>query len=247
MPTLLVDNLSFAYPGRPAVLTHVNLRVEDGEAVAIIGSSGAGKSTLFRAIVGLSAPLGGRVLLGEYDVTQHPAQLRGAIGYVHQQHGLPLGLSAETAVLTGTMHSWSALRVLASPLVGHSAADAQRAAEVLACVGLEGRGADRISELSVGQRQRVAVARTLLQQPQLLVADEPVASVDPATADVVLDLLAAEARRGAAVLCSVHDPDKARTHFGRIVALADGRVVFDARREDLTDAIIASIYAGEAS
>lgn len=244
MSRLVAHDIAYSYPGRPRVLLGVDLRVDAGEAVAVIGSSGAGKSTLFRVLAGMSGPAQGSV---EWDGTDPYAtsRPRGAVGYVHQQHGLPLGVSVEMAVLGGEMHSWSPWKVIASPVLGPSASEHERVATVLARVGLEGRADDRVAELSVGQRQRVAVARTLLQKPGLVIADEPVASVDPATGDVILEQLVLEAKRGAAVLCSVHDVDKARRHFERVVALAGGGVLFDGHRDELTDDVITRVYRGE--
>lgn len=245
---LFAENISYSYLGRPQVLTGVDLRVASGEAVAVIGSSGAGKSTLFRILAGLAEPQEGCVCVDDIDVRRLRADARrGAVGFVHQQHGLPPALSVEMAVLGGAMHGWSAWKTLVSPVLGASRAERERVDRVLTCVGLDGLGDERVAELSLGQRQRVAVARALLQQPDILIADEPVASVDPATADVVLELLRAEAARGAAVLCSVHDVDKAMRHFPRIVALAGGRVVFDGDRAELTDEIIEMVYRGEAA
>lgn len=245
MPSALtVESLDFSYSGQQLVLQDVNLSVDSGEAVAVIGPSGAGKSTLFRSLARLAQPSAGRVVLGGVDMYApgSSSRLKGAIGYVHQQHGLPKTISSAMAVIGGEMYSWGALKVLLSLATGPTKAELDRVRAVLNKVGLEGREFDRVGELSVGQRQRVAVARTLLQRPELIVADEPVASVDPTTADVVLKLLSAEAERGAIVLCSVHDVDKARRHFKRILALSSGRVCFDGPVEELSEEMVARVY-----
>ncbi|MBA4371020.1 MAG: phosphonate ABC transporter [Coriobacteriaceae bacterium] len=242
-PALAVEGLGFSYPARANVLEDISFGVSAGEAVAVIGPSGAGKSTLFRIIAHLAAPAAGRIVLGGEDIygASSRRRLRGAIGYVHQQHGLPVGIAASMAVLGGEMHRWSVWRLLTSALIGPGETDLARVSEVLCRVGLGGRESDRVGEMSVGQRQRVAVARTLLQAPRVIVADEPVASVDSATADVVLGLLAEEAARGAIVLCSVHDVGKARRHFPRIIGLDRGRLTFDGPREDLPDEVAAGV------
>lgn len=241
---LTVEGLGFSYPARADVLQNVTFSATPGEAVAVIGPSGAGKSTLFRSLARLARPSSGRVALGAQDLygVSSARRLRGRIGYVHQQHGLPVPISGAMAVLGGEMHGWSAGKVLASVFTGPSRAELERVSDVLRRVGLEGREFDRIGELSVGQRQRMAVARTLLQAPALIVADEPVASVDPTTADTVLRLLAAEAARGAIVLCSVHDVAKARAHFSRVIALRQGVLVYDGPCEALTDSVVAGVY-----
>lgn len=246
MTLLHAQEIDYSYPGRSRVLADVEVHVDAGEAVAIIGSSGAGKSTLLRILAGLTIPEGGHVLLDGTDLTHRTTRKAGAIGYVHQQHGLPLGITVEMAVLGGQMHAWSLWKILASPVLGPTPSERERVQEVLTRVGLAGLGAERVAELSIGQRQRVAVARTLLQEPRIVVADEPVASVDPTTAKQILGLLVAEADRGAGVVCSVHDVGMARRHFSRIVALADGRVMFDGPSRDLDDLTVADIYNKEA-
>ncbi|MHB8761899.1 MAG: phosphonate ABC transporter ATP-binding protein [Coriobacteriia bacterium] len=243
---LTAIGLDYAYPSRGRVLRGVGFSVRPGEAVAVIGPSGAGKSTLLRLLARLARPNAGRVTLGDVDLhdTSQSHALRGAIGYVHQQHGLPATVSVAMAVLGGRMHAWSPAKVFAAAAIGPTNTEIERVGAVLRRVGLEGREFDHIGELSVGQRQRVAIARTLLQAPQLIVADEPVASVDPTTADNVLRLLAGEAERGAIVLCSVHDVDKACRHFRRVIALREGTLVYDGAHDDLTAAHVAEVYDG---
>lgn len=245
--TLSLERIGHSYPTRSDVLSDVTLRVEAGEAVAVVGPSGAGKSTLFRIASGLATPSEGRVVLSGVAIRgAEAAAPRGSIGYIHQQYGIPHGLTVNEAVLGGEMHSWRLSRLLAVAALGPTTADTQRVDRVLASLGLAGRGAERVGQLSVGERQRVAVARTLLQAPQLVVADEPIASVDPATAELVLNALSAEATRGAVVLCSIHDLDRAVRHFPRIVGLSGGCIVFDGPAADLTDADVTRIYSAAA-
>lgn len=228
-PRLTVENVAASYPGRPRAIRDISFSVRPGEAVAVIGPSGAGKTTLFRTLARLQAPADGQITLDGADLYGPHArrQLRGAIGYVHQQHAIAKAIPVSMAVLTGVMHSWSSVKILTSGLLGPTRAEIEAASEVLARVGLAGRENCRVGELSVGQRQRVAVARTLLQQPKLIVADEPVASLDAENADQILALLAGRTADGAAVLCAVHDVAKARRHFERFIGLRDGEMVFD--------------------
>jgi phosphonate transport system ATP-binding protein len=246
---LAVSGLSASYDGRTRVLEDINFSAEPGEAIAVIGPSGAGKSTLFRALARLSAPVAGTVRLEGLDLYERHGrrQLRGRIGYIHQRHALPVGISCVMAVLGGEMHHWRTGRVLGSALTGPSREELDRASVVLERVGLAGREYDRVSELSIGQQQRVAVARTLLQSPSLIIADEPVAAVDPVTADVVLGLLTAQAAQGAIVLCSVHDPKRAREHFPRIIGIGRRTIAFDLPSEQVTDQTAGSLYIGEAA
>lgn len=206
---LFVEDLSVSLGGRP-VLSGVRLAVSPGEVVAVGGASGAGKTTLLRAVAGL-LPHGGRVRSGG----ARPA-------LVFQQHALARRLSARDNVLVGALGRigfWrSATRLW-------PAAEAALAGECLSRVGLAPLGPRRADTLSGGQRQRVAVARALMQRAPVLLADEPVASLDPANAEAVLTLLRDLAREeGLAVLVSLHQPDLARRFADRRLGLADGEL-----------------------
>lgn len=246
--SFVLDSVAAGYPDRPDVVRGIDLEVHPGEAVALIGPSGAGKTTLLRVMARLASPCSGSVRLGELDLHEprDARALAGRIGLVPQQHALPPSLKVATAVATGEAAEWSPMVTLRCALAGPPRHDEERIDRLLGLVGLAGRGAERLSGLSVGERQRVAVARTLLQDPSLLLADEPVASVDPSTSRTVLRLLTARAAEGAIVLCSVHDVDKAREHFSRIVALRAGEIVFDGPAMRLTDDITDFVYDGEA-
>lgn len=243
---LTVEGLAAGYVGRPRAIDGITFTVRCGEAVAVIGPSGAGKSTLFRTLARLAAPSAGRASLGELDLHDSRSRraLRGRIGLVHQQHAVPGALRADVAVLAGEMHGWSALKLGRTWLLGPSHEDRRRAAMMLERLGLAGREHELVSQLSIGQRQRVAVARTLLQAPGLVLADEPVAAVDPSTARTVLTALTSQVSTGAAVLCSVHEVSQAREYFERVIALKDGSIEFDGPSAKLTDALVERIYGG---
>lgn len=244
---LVLDAVSAGYSERPDVVRGVDLQLRPGESVALIGSSGAGKTTLLRVLARLGAPTAGRVRLGEHDLHSAASahEVRSAIGLVPQQHALPPSLRADAAVTTGAAGQWSFATALRVAALGPSRTEREAAESVLAQVGLGGRGRERVATLSVGERQRVAVARTLLQDPAVVLADEPVASVDPSTARTILRLLSNRAAEGAIVLCSVHDVQKARDHFDRIVAMRAGEIVFDGPSARLTDEIATFVYDGE--
>lgn len=248
MPEMIrIVGLAKSFNGSGPVLSDVSFSVGAGEAVAVIGASGAGKTTLLRVLCRVTAPDSGEVRVGGVDAfcPQSGALLRGRIGIVHQQHGLPTSLSVATAVLAGELPRWSIPKAVITCLAGPTRSDMSRAATALASVGLEARLLDRVGALSVGQRQRVAIARTILQDPDVVLADEPVASVDPVRADVVLSLLLASAGRGRTLVCTLNDVEQARRHFPRVIALRSGRLVFDGPPEGLTDEVIERVYGRE--
>ncbi len=207
--SLVVSGVSVVR-GDTRVVRDVSFRIEPGEVVVIEGRSGAGKTTLMRAIAG-SIPYEGEIV----------ADSRPAM--VFQQHALAGRLSAGTNVLVGTMGRVGFVR---STCGVWPRPERELAALCLEQVGLAGFGTRRVAHLSGGQRQRVAIARALAQRSRLLLADEPVASLDPANADAILSLLRTLARQERlAMLISLHQPDLARQFADRILRLAEGRLV----------------------
>ncbi|PWW25103.1 phosphonate transport system ATP-binding protein [Geodermatophilus normandii] len=225
----------------------MDLTVGPGERVAVVGASGAGKSTLLAVANGAVPPSSGAVqVLG-----QDPAGLRGPalrrlrarVGTVHQHLELVGPLRVVHNVNAGRLGSWPAARA------AWSLVRPQGLPEVLAAldrVDLADRVFDRTDTLSGGQRQRVAVARLLVQDPELVLADEPASALDPVLADRVLELLAGPASRGGALLAALHDPLLALRHCDRVVGLAGGRVVLDAPAAALTVADLAAFYGAPA-
>ncbi|MDO9713863.1 phosphonate ABC transporter ATP-binding protein [Paracraurococcus lichenis] len=206
---LRIEGLTVALGGR-RVLHGIDLAVAAGEVVALEGPSGAGKTTLLRAIAGLVPVAAGRIGRGS------PAAL------VFQQHALAARLSARDNVLVGALGRIGFWR---AALRAWPRAELAEAAACLARVGLDGLGPRRADRLSGGQRQRVAVARALMQRAMLLLADEPVASLDPENARAVLDLLRGLARReGRAVLVTLHQPDLAGRIADRRLRMEEGRL-----------------------
>ena len=207
---LLIEDLSVALAGRP-VLTGIGLAVRPGEVVALEGESGAGKTTLLRAAAGL-VPHSGTVRAGG----ARPS-------LVFQHHALARRLTARDNALVGALGRVGFLR---AALRLWPAAERTRAADCLVRVGLSDVAERRADSLSGGQRQRVAIARALMQRAPVLLADEPVASLDPGNAEVILNLLRDLARRdGLAVLVSLHQPELARRHADRHLRLEGGRIV----------------------
>lgn len=208
-----------------AVTVHVN----PGERVAVVGRSGAGKTTLFRAINGFVPVTRGRIRFGGRDVTgcrgRELRLLRRTIGFIAQKHDLVETLRVHQNVMAGALGhwgAWHALRYLFLP----NHCELQQAREALAAVGILEKLHAVTSALSGGQQQRVAIARALIQKPRLLLADEPVASLDPDTAREILHLLCSLAEvNGMALLCTLHQPELAAHYFDRIIEIRDGRVV----------------------
>ncbi|MHC4979960.1 MAG: phosphonate ABC transporter ATP-binding protein, partial [Planctomycetota bacterium] len=201
-----VQNLSKVYDDGHHALRDVSFTVREGEFLAVIGLSGAGKSTLIRCVNRLVEPSHGRVVYRGVDVTTLPSkQLRATrrkIGMIFQHFNLIERRSVFTNVLSGRLGGTPTLRSVAGMF---TELDRQAARRCLATVGLEDKVRNRADELSGGQKQRVAIARALMQEPDLLLADEPVASLDPATAHSVLDYLRkANEELGVTILCNLH-------------------------------------------
>ncbi len=215
--------------GATTALADVSLAVRPGEVVALVGPSGAGKSTVFRCVTRLVSPDAGRVeVLGRDLAGLGGGDLRRArrdVGLIFQQFNLIGRMSALDNVLAGRMGYVSTWRVV-SRLFPHE--DRQLALACLDRVGLLDKAYQRADSLSGGQQQRVAIARVLAQRSRILLADEPVSSLDPQSADNVLSVLRTVAREsGIAVLCALHQVDLARRFADRVIALRAGRLVLD--------------------
>jgi phosphonate transport system ATP-binding protein len=228
-------------------LRGIDLRIAPGERVALIGASGAGKTTLLRVLAASLRPGEGRVTLldGEPWACAPAAlrRLRARIGLVHQSPPIPPRQRVVTAVLAGRLGQWPLWKSLAS-LVLPVDPDGARAA--LARLDLADRLYERCDRLSGGQLQRVALARVLYQQPELLLADEPVSAMDPALSELTISLLNEEAtRRGVTLVASLHAVDLALRHFPRVVGVKDGAILFDLPAAQVGDAPLRELYAAE--
>jgi phosphonate transport system ATP-binding protein len=243
---LRLQGVSVAYGDRWA-LDGLNLSVHRGERVALVGPSGAGKSTLLGLGNGTVTPTGGRVEVLGVDPTAASAgalrALRGRIGSVHQQLNLVGPLQVVHNVNAGRLGTWSRLRALRS-LVRPLQVDEARAA--LERVGIGAYLHTRTDQLSGGEQQRVALARVLIQDPDLVLADEPVASLDPARAEEVMSLLCGlldqQSGERRTLVVSLHDFDLAVRHCDRIVGLRQGRVVLDVAVEEVGEGTRERIY-----
>ncbi|MCH8090806.1 MAG: phosphonate ABC transporter ATP-binding protein [Proteobacteria bacterium] len=242
---ITLENVSKTYEGvsKIVALRNVSIEVKEGEFLVILGPSGAGKSTLMRCINRLVVPTGGRILLDGREVTSRRRELRAArrdIGMVFQQFNLVKRLSVLMNVLSGRLayHTfWPSL------LYRFDQDDKRIAIECLTRVNMEHKAFQRADTLSGGEQQRVAIARALAQEPKVILADEPVASLDPKIARQVLTYLKQIAGElGITVLCNLHQVEYAREYAERVVGLSQGTVVFDGPSGKLTDDILQQIY-----
>jgi phosphonate transport system ATP-binding protein len=243
------------FAGTP-VLKQINLMVAPGEMVALIGASGSGKSTLIRAIAGLitidcpgrTTGSGRITILGEPmqadgRISTSASRLRARVGVIFQQFNLVPRLSVLTNVCLGLLGQIPAWRGV---LARFSQAEQQRAMRALARVGIAEQALKRGSELSGGQQQRAAIARTLVQGANVLIADEPIASLDPKAARRVMDILAELNRQDKiTVLVSLHQVEYALSYCPRTIALRDGAVAYDGPSRALTPAFLSELYGAE--
>ena len=244
---LRVENLSKTYPTGTQALKNVSFEVQDGEFMVVIGLSGSGKSTLLRCINRLIEPTEGKIFLGERDVTAaSPAELRlirRNIGMVFQQFNLVKRSSVMTNVLNGRLGYANST----SSLLGiWPEEDKKRALRALERVGIADKAFNRADALSGGQQQRVGIARALMQEPKLILADEPVASLDPVLSHSILQYLEQLNKEGITVICSLHFLDLVHRYATRVIALKDGIKVFEGSAQEIDHARFKEIYGEEA-
>lgn len=243
---LHVTNLQKTYDTGDEALRGVTTSVEGSETVAMIGPSGAGKSTFIRCVNRLTEPSGGEIELDGTELTALDADgLRAArrdIGMIFQEYNLIERLTVMENVLSGRLgyvSAWQAFRRSFPP------ADIERAYEILEQVGLDKMADKRVDELSGGQRQRVGIARAVIQEPKILLVDEPTSSLDPETSTTVMQLLTdIAADRSIPVLINIHEVNLALDHADRIVGLHDGELVFEGTPDDLDEAALDQVYRG---
>ncbi len=244
---LTITDLFKTYPTGTRALNGVDLTVSEPQVVAVIGSSGAGKSTLIRCVNRLVEPSSGKIVLGDMDITSlSRRQLRGArrrMGMIFQEYNLVERLTVMENVLSGRLgyvSFWQAYRRRYPP------ADVAAAFEILDRVELTGYQDTRADALSGGQRQRVGIARALMQKPDLLLVDEPTASLDPRTGRQIMRLICELAHeRGTPALVNIHDVQLAQTFADRIIGLTDGKIAFDGPPSEITEEVLTMIYGEE--
>lgn len=245
---LRVEHLTKIYPSGTVALQDVSFTLADGEFLAIVGLSGSGKSTLLRCINRLIEPTEGKIFWNDEDITAaSPAELRKIrrnFGMIFQQFNLVKRSSVLTNVLSGRLGYVSPWRSL---LQWFPPEEVQRALRNLERVGIAGKAYDRADALSGGQQQRVGIARALMQEPQVILADEPVASLDPVLAHSILKYLEQLNREDKiTVLCSLHFLDLVHRYATRAIGLKDGRIVFEGLPREINDERFREIYGQEA-
>jgi phosphonate transport system ATP-binding protein len=239
---LAVAKLAKSYGGRAAI-SDVSFEVCEGEFLAILGPSGAGKTTLFRCITGLTAPDDGSVRLADADFLRMHRRERRRIAVVFQQFNLVSRISAVSNVLAGRLGHVAPWRGFTKRF---RRVDRLLALECLDRVGLVHKASQRADSLSGGEQQRVAIARALAQQPDVIIADEPVASLDPRISAGIMELLTGICHRdGVALVCSLHQMHLAQKYADRIVGLAQGRVVADIPAATFDTAMARRLYGSD--
>ena len=241
---LRIEKLFKSYDQGTEALRGVSIVIEAGEFVVVLGKSGSGKSTLLRCINRLVEPTSGRIFLNDEEVTgassRHLRQLRKKIGMVFQQYNLVSSCSVQTNVLAGRLASVS---TVVSILNIFHKADIEKSRQVLDRLGIVEKDLERADKLSGGQQQRVGLARALMQDPQLILADEPVSSLDPGTSRQIMNLLEDFNKQdGVAVICNLHLPSLAKEYGSRIIVLNEGRIVYDGPATDLSESELNSFY-----
>ncbi|MFN8524472.1 MAG: phosphonate ABC transporter ATP-binding protein [Chloroflexota bacterium] len=245
---LRIEHLTKVFPNGVRAIDDLSLEVPDGEFLVIIGLSGSGKSTLLRCVNRLVEPTSGKIFLDNVEITAlSPSGLREArkkIGMIFQQFNLVKRSSVITNVLSGRLGSASTWQSAVGQFPDR---DYQQAMTNLERVGIPEKANQRADTLSGGQQQRVAIARALMQEPKIMLADEPVASLDPATSHSVMKYLEEiNQQDGITVLCNLHFLSLARRYATRVIALKAGTIVFDGKPLEIDEKRFREIYGEDA-
>ncbi len=245
---LEVNHLTKVYPNGTQALNDVSFKVEKGEFLVIIGLSGSGKSTLLRCINRLHDSTSGSILFEGEDITQLSnsgiRKVRAKIGMIFQHFNLVPRTTVLTNVLTGSLSKNGIIR---SILGIWPEEDKKKALEYIKIVGLSGKENTRADNLSGGQQQRVSIARALMQNPKILLADEPVASLDPATSHSVMQYLKkVNEELGVTVICNLHFLSLVRQYASRVIALKGGKMIYEGSPKEIDEQWFKTIYGEDA-
>ena len=238
---LEINNLKKTFENGSPALKGVDLKINKGEFVSILGPSGSGKTTLLRTINGLETSSGGEIYFDNKEVSNNNiSEVQKKTGMIFQEFNLVNNLSAINNVLTGLLNTSNKFLSLFYLFSKKQKIEALRSLET---VGLLEKSYSRSDELSGGQRQRVGIARAIIKKPLLLLADEPVASLDPKSSNIILSLLKKINQEfGTTILCNLHQVDLAKKYSDRVVGLIDGKIIFDEKSSNINEAYLKKIY-----
>ncbi|SHH35093.1 phosphonate ABC transporter ATP-binding protein [Sporanaerobacter acetigenes] len=244
---LKIEDLTVSYDGKTLAIDNINTEIKQGEFVGIIGSSGSGKSTLLKSINLLVKPLSGKVYIDDVDITKlNNSQLRNIrrqIGFVFQDYNLIEKSTVIDNVLIGRLGYKSSLKSFFGLFNDE---DYESASNALKQVGLSKKMFERAEELSGGQKQRVAIAKTLCQEPKIILADEPVSSLDIATSQSIMDYFKViNDEKNITIMINLHDVNLAKKYCHRIIALKNGKILYDGEVGDLRDELLKELYSQE--
>ncbi|MDC3125977.1 phosphonate ABC transporter ATP-binding protein [Candidatus Pelagibacter sp.] len=239
---LEINNLKKTFENGSPALKGVDLKIKKGEFVSILGPSGSGKTTLLRTINGLETSSGGEIYFNNKEVNNNNiSEVQKKTGMIFQEFNLVNNLSAINNVLTGLLNSSNKFLSLFYLFSKNQKIEALRSLET---VGLLEKSYSRSDELSGGQRQRVGIARAIIKKPLLLLADEPVASLDPKSSNIILSLLKKINQEfGTTILCNLHQVDLAKKYSDRVIGLVDGKIIFDEKSNNINEAYLKKIYS----
>ncbi|OGO78829.1 MAG: ABC transporter ATP-binding protein [Clostridiales bacterium GWB2_37_7] len=240
----VLNNINKTY-GETRALSSLSLVVEKSEMIALIGPSGAGKTTLLNILANTVQPDNGEVFVDGIELNSYKSakQFADKVGIIRQQFDLVGQLAVIHNVLAGKLKDWGFFKALFSLIIPQDSKAAEKALEK---VGLKDKLYKRTSNLSGGEQQRVALARLLVQKPQAVLADEPVASLDPVRAeDILYTLTKLASEENQTVIASLHSVEYAKKYFNRIIALKQGKIYFDFPVEKVTEELLSSLYSLE--
>ena len=239
---LEIQNLKKIFDNGSPALKGVDLKINKGDFVSILGPSGSGKTTLLRTINGLETSSEGEIYFDNKKINNNNiSEVQKKTGMIFQEFNLINNLSAINNVLTGLLNSSNKFLSLFYLFSKRQKIEALRSLET---VGLLEKSYSKSDELSGGQRQRVGIARAIIKKPLLLLADEPVASLDPKSSNLILSLLKKINKEfGTTILCNLHQVDLAKKYSDRVVGLIDGKIIFDEKSDNINEAYLKKIYS----
>lgn len=244
---LEIKNLFKTYDGKKNVLEDISLEFKEGELISVIGSSGAGKSTFLRCLNKMISPSSGEILFNNESLVKankkEIKKIRTKIGMIFQHYNIVKQLTVIENVLHGKLGQMSSIKGL---LGLYSEYDKKEAFELLKELGLKGHEYKKCGNLSGGQKQRVGIARVLIQNPHLILCDEPIASLDPQSAKVIMDILKdISVKKGITCVANLHQVDVALKYSDRIIGLKNGKILFNGPPSKLTPEIVHEIYGAK--